>query len=137
MKQEHEEERMQIKCNYEDELVHIQCVSGKLQAGRKYGFTVKMRTEPTVSMWLREQPPVLDSAASGTKMYTPFKIYRYANNVHQMYIPGTPANHPSGAVLDLHPSSENVMQLLDYATKVGFVENAEGDPFVSAKEEEE
>ena len=137
MKQEYEEERMQVKCNYEDELVHIQCVSGKLQAGRKYGFTVKMRTDAAVSMWLREQPPSLASAATGGIMYIPFKIYRYGNNVHQMYIPGTPANHESGAVLDLHPSSDNVAQLLNYATKVGFVENAEGKPFVSKQEEEE
>ncbi len=137
MTQEYEEERMQIKCKYEEGLVHIQCISAKLQAGRKYGFTVKMRTDPAVSMWLREQPEVLDSAATGGTMYTPFRIYRYGNNVHQMYIPGTPANHPNGAVLDLHPSSDNVAQLLDYATKVGFVENAEGKPFVSGQEEEE
>ena len=134
---QYEKERMQIKCNYEDGLVHIQCISGKLQAGRKYGFTVKMRTDMGVSMWLREQAPTLESAATGNVMYTPFSIYKYSNNVHQMYIPGTPANHESGAVLNLHPQSENVKALLDYVTQVGFVEEVAGMPYESKKEEEE
>jgi|19_taG_2_1085344.scaffolds.fasta_scaffold00432_11 hypothetical protein len=125
-----EEERMQVKCNYDDELMHIQGVSGNTQMGREYGIAEKMRTTMEVSMWLREQPPVLKSAASGELLYTPFTIYRYANGVMQMFIPGTPANHPQGAMLGLHPLSEGVKRVLTFAKKAGFIQDTDTDPYV-------
>ena len=115
------EERMQVKCNFDEGRLHIQGVSESYQQGRKYGMAIKMRTNATVSTWLREQPPVLKSAASGEVMYTPFNIYRYKDNTCQLFIPGTSANHPEGAVLDLHPKNTNVRALLEFAVKSGLI----------------
>lgn len=125
-----EEERLQVKCNYDDELMHIQGVSGKAQMGREYGIAEKVRTTLDVSLWLREQPPVLKSAASGELLYTPFTIYRYANGVMQMFVPGTPANHPQGAMLGLHPLSEGVKRVLTFAKKAGFIQDVDDAPYV-------
>ena len=132
-----EEERMQVKCNYDDEMMHIQGVSGKAQMGREYGIAEKVRTTMEVSMWLREQPPVLKSAASGELMYTPLSIYKYANGVCQMFIPGSPCNHPQGAILGLHPLSLGVQRILSFATKAGFVQEVDGEPYVPSEEGEE
>ena len=115
------EERMQVKCNFDEGRLHIQGVSKSHQQGRKYGMAIKMRTNPDVSAWLREQPPVLKSAASGEVMYTPFNIYKYKDNTCQLFIPGSSANHPEGAVLDLHPMNSNVRALLEFAVKSGLI----------------
>ena len=65
------EEGMQIKCKNDEGRIHIQGVSSVYQDGRKYGMSVKMRCMEDTTMWLREQEPVLKSAASGTVMYIP------------------------------------------------------------------
>ena len=130
-------ERMQVKCNFDEGRMHIQGVSGKVQQGREYGFAVKMRTTLPVSMWLREQPAVLESAASGELMYTPFQIYEYENKVCQMFVPGNSEfNHPQGLVLDLHPMSNQVQKLLRFAKAAGLTTQAPGEPYVSSEEEE-
>ena len=38
------EERLQVKCNYDDGLIHIQGVSKSVNQGREYGFATKVRT---------------------------------------------------------------------------------------------
>jgi hypothetical protein len=125
------EERLQVKCNYDNGLMHVQGVSKTVNQGREYGFATKMRTTTEVSMWLKEQPPVLKSAASNTLAYTPFQIIRYSNKVPQLFIPGTPANHPNGAVLNLHPLSNGVKQLLSFAEKAGFIQDSDELPFTT------
>ena len=130
MKQVMEEERLQVKCNYDDEMMHIQGISGKAQMGREYGIAEKVRTTLEVSMWLREQPPVLKSAASGELLYTPFTVYKYANGVCHMFIPGTPGNHPEGAMLGLQPLSGGVKRVLSFANKAGFIQEVDTDPYV-------
>ena len=124
------EESMQVKCNFDEGRLHIQGVSGTYQQGRKYGMAIKMRTNADVSAWLREQPPVLKSAASGEVMYTPFNIYRYKDNTCQLFIPGSPANHPEGAVLDLHPKNSNVRALLEFGIKSGLIVDMETERWV-------
>lgn len=131
-----DEERLQVKCVYDEEMMHIQGVSTSVQQGREYGFAEKIRTTMEVSMWLKEQPATLDSGASGERLYTPFTIYKYENGVCQMYIPGTPGNHPQGAVLNLHPLSEGIKRLLNFAGKAGFIQDAEGVPYTVEKKEE-
>jgi len=73
----------------------------------------------------------LKSAASNTLAYTPFQIIRYSNKVPQLFIPGTPANHPNGAVLNLHPLSNGVKQLLSFAEKAGFIVDSDELPFTT------
>ena len=53
-----------------------------------------------------------------------------------MYIPGTPGNHPQGAVLNLHPLSEGVKRLLNFASKAGFMQDTEGKPYTVEKKQE-
>ena len=130
------EERLQVKCVYDEEMMHVQGVSSTVQQGREYGFAEKVRTTMEVSMWLREQPAILKSGASGERLYTPFSIHRYENGVCQMYIPGTPGNHPQGAVLNLHPLSEGVKRLLNFASKAGFMQDTEGKPYTVEKKQE-
>ena len=130
------EEGMQIKCKNDEGRIHIQGVSSKYQDGRNYGMSVKMRCMEDTSMWLREQEPVLKSAASGTVMYIPFRIYRYSNKGCQLFIPGTPSNHELGAVLNVHPMSDQVKRLLTFAEKAGLIEDVEGEPYLPAGEEE-
>ena len=131
-------ERMQVKCKYDDETMHIQCVSKNVQRGREYGMAIKLQTTADVSMWLREQEPTLVSAASGgAPMYTPFTLYRYGNGEIQMYIPGSEINHPQGAVLNLHPLCGKVSKLLSFAEEAGFIENADGEPFTTGGDSDE
>ena len=125
-----EEERMQVKCNYDDETMHIQCVSKTVQRGREYGMAIKLPTTTDVSMWLRQQEPVLVSAASGcAPAYTPFSLYKYGNGEIQMFIPGSEINHKDGAVMNLHPLCEKVKKLLSFADAAGFIQDAEGEPY--------
>jgi hypothetical protein len=129
------ETRMQVKCDYDEGRMHIQGVSD-VEDNRGYGHCVKIRTDVNVSMWLREQEPVLKSAASQELLYTPFTIYEYDNQVCQMFIPGSACNHPSGAVLDMHPLSSGVSSLLKWARASNLIEKKEGMPFASQEEEE-
>lgn len=67
-------------------------------------------------------------------MYTPFNIYKYKDNTCQLFIPGTSANHPDGAVLDLHPKNSNVRALLEFATKSGLIVEVEEDRWAPVQE---
>jgi len=129
------EKRMQVKCDYDDGRMHVQGVSD-IEDNRKYGHATKIRTDVNVSMWLREQDPVLKSAASQELLYTPFAIYEYDNQVCQMFIPGSPCNHENGAVLDMHPLSSGVASLLRWAKASDMIQKREGMPFASQEEEE-
>ena len=51
------------------------------------------------------------------------------NKVPQIFIPGTPGNHPSGAVLNMHPLSVGIKNLLQFAEKAGFIEESDEEPF--------
>jgi hypothetical protein len=131
------ESRLQIKCMNDEGRVHIQGISKDVQMGRDYGIAVKMRTTPAVSMWLNEQEACLKSAASDSVMYIPFRIYRYSNSVCQMFIPSTDiANHPNGAVMNLHPMSKSIQSLLVFADKAGLIEETKGTPYITRGEEE-
>ena len=129
------ETRMQVKCDYDEGRMHIQGVSD-IEDNRKYGHATKIRTDVNVSMWLREQEPVLKSAASQELLYTPFTIYEYDNQVCQMFIPGSACNHANGAVLDMHPLSSGVSSLLKWARASNLIEKKERMPFASEEEEE-
>ena len=133
-----ETERMQVKCKYDDEMMHIQCVSSKVQQGREYGMAIKLPTTADVSMWLREQEPTLVSAASGgAPMYTPFTLYKYDSGDIQMFIPGSEINHAQGAVMNLHPLCDKMKKLLMFADKAGFIEQGVGKPYATGGESDE
>jgi hypothetical protein len=130
------ESRLQVKCMNDEGRIHIQGISPDVEMGRDYGIAVKMRTTPAVSMWLNEQEPCLKSAASDGVWYIPFRIYRYSNSVCQMFIPSTDvANHPNGAVMNLHPMSKNIQSLLVFADKAGLIEDMIGTPYKTGEEE--
>jgi len=137
MMNEQEEERMQIKCNYDIGRLHIQGVSKNVKRGRKYGIALKMRTADDVSLWLREQPAILKSAASGELMYIPFDVLRYADGVHQIFIKGSEANHPEGAMLDLQPLDQPIQQLIEFATEAEMVIDVVGPRYVPMNGDEE
>jgi len=137
MMNEQEEERMQVKCNYDIGRLHIQGVSGTVKHGRKYGMATKMRTSDDVSFWLREQPATHKSAASGELMYIPFELYKYTDGSYQMFIRGSEANHPEGAMLDLQPLDQPIQQLLEFATEADMVIDAVGPRYVSMNGGEE
>ena len=137
MMNEQEEERMQIKCNYDIGRLHIQGVSGSVKHGRKYGIALKMRTADDVSLWLREQPAILKSAASGELMYIPFDVLRYADGTHQMFIRGSESNHPEGAMLDLQPLDKPVQDMIVFATEANMVIDVIGPRYVPMKGGEE
>ena len=137
MMNEQEEERMQIKCNYDIGRLHIQGVSKNVKRGRKYGIALKMRTADDVSLWLREQPAILKSAASGELMYIPFDVLRYADGVHQIFIKGSEANHPEGAMLDLQPLDQEIQRMIRFAEEANLVINIIGGRYTPAGSEEE
>ncbi len=138
MMNEQEEERMQVKCNYDIGRLHIQGVSGTVKHGRKYGMATKMRTSDDVSFWLREQPATHKSAASGELMYIPFELYKYTDGSYQMFIRGSEANHPEGAMLDLQPLDQTVQTMIQFAEEANMVVNIVADErFVSKEGDEE
>ena len=52
-------------------------------------------------------------------------MIEYQNGDIQMYVPGKPANHPQGAVLDLSPSDERVKNLIVFAKKAGLIKTVD------------
>tara|TARA_R110002074_G_C12476823_1_gene660614 strand:+ start:462 stop:869 length:408 start_codon:yes stop_codon:yes gene_type:complete len=131
MMNEQENERMQVKCNYDIGRLHIQGVSSTVERGRKYGIALKMRAHDDVSLWLREQPAILESAASGELMYIPFDILRYEGEVYQMFIAGSKANHPEGAMLDLQMLDKPVQEMIEFATEAKMIIDVVGPVFKS------
>ena len=105
MMNEQEEERMQIKCNYDIGRLHIQGVSSTVKRGRKYGIALKMRTAD--------------------------------DGAYQIFIKGSEANHPEGAMLDLQPLDQPVQQLLEFVTEAEMVIDAVGPRYVSTNGDEE
>ena len=119
-------ERMQVKCNYDEGRMHIQGTSKDVRHGRPYGFAIKMRTADDVTQWLRTQVPTLKSAASGETMYIPFDVLRYDDGTYQMFIPGDEANHPDGAMLDLQPLDQTVKAMIAFANEANLTVNMVG-----------
>lgn len=137
MMNELEEERLQVKCIYDIGRLHIQGVSATVNHGRKYGMAIKMRTVDDVSLWLREQPAILKSAASGELMYIPFDLLRYDDGSYQMFIKGSEANHPDGAMLDLQPLDQSIQKLITFATEANMVIDFVGLRYTPVKGGEE
>lgn len=137
-------ERIQIKCNYDDKMMHIQGVTKDRHDGsnRKYGIALKLRTTLEVSQWLREQTPTHESAASGGTMYIPLEIRKYKDSVIQMYINGSKGNHDDGVMLDVQPADKDIRQLLKFAQNAGLIvdvdEESRWQPtLINTQEEEE
>lgn len=137
-------ERIQIKCNYDDKMMHIQGVAKDTHDGsnRKYGIALKLRTTLEVSQWLREQTPTHESAASGGTMYIPLEIRRYKDSVIQMHINGSKGNHDNGVMLDVQPADKDIRQLLKFAHNAGLIVNVDEESrwqptVINAQEEEE
>ena len=137
-------ERMQIKCNYDDKMMHVQGVTKDTHEGgnRKYGIALKLRTTLEVSQWLREQTPLYESAASGNTLYIPFEIRKYEDNNVQFHIVGSKGNHPMGVMLDVQPADKDIRQLLMFAQNSGLIVNVNEESrwqptMTNAQEEEE
>ena len=57
MSEQMNEDRMQVKCNYDDGMMHIQGVTSTMCEGmnRKYGYAERMQCQKGVSDWLKMQ----------------------------------------------------------------------------------
>lgn len=137
-------ERMQIKCNYDDKMMHVQGVAKESHesGNRKYGIALKLRTTLEVSQWLREQTPTHKSAASGDVLYIPFEIRKYKDNNVQFFIMGSKGNHELGVMLDVQPADKDIRQLIKFANNAGLIANIDEDSrwqptVVDTQEEEE
>ena len=139
MSEEMNEDRMQVKCNYDDGMMHIQGVTSTMCEGmnRKYGYAERMQCQKGVSDWLKMQTPTLKSGASGEMMYIPFEILRYENGVVQFMVRGDELNHPEGMVCDINPAKNDIKGLLAFARNANLITQVVGaEPHVGKGEEE-
>jgi hypothetical protein len=108
-------ERMQVRTEYSSEYaMHIQ-ILGSINVNREYGYANELRAPQVVIDWLREQEPILESAASkGHNYYIRMDAVEFDDNTHALLIHGTPLNHEKGCLLGVNPSP-SVTQVFDYA----------------------
>ena len=117
MSEQMNEDRMQVKCNYDDGMMHIQGVTSTMCEGmnRKYGYAERMQCQKGVSDWLKMQTPTLKSGASGEMMYI----------------------HPEGMVCDINPAKNDIKGLLTFARNANLITQVVGaEPHVGKGEEE-
>ena len=70
-------------------------------------------------------------------MYIPFELYKYQDGSYQMFIKGSEANHPEGAMLDLQPLDQEIQRMIQFAEEANLVINIIGKRYTPAGEEEE
>jgi|TARA_R110000824_G_scaffold542_3_gene3479 hypothetical protein len=139
------EKRMQVKCNYDEGMMHIQvvCDQESSLSNRPYGYTVRMPCENKVSQYLRLQDPVLNSAAGTGVNYTAMTALSYPEHTIagrpavQFLIHGTEFNHPQGLVCSVAMSKSDIISLVKYLMSVDMLVEQQGIPFIGESQEEE
>lgn len=122
MENKYGERRIQVRCEYDNNRIHIQGV-GNPTINREYGVALELRAPPELTDWLREQEPTNTSPASGAMYYVESMLLHYQKyDTYQLLISGDELNHKSGAMLDLSMESNTVQML------VGFIEKMEIGP---------
>ena len=131
MKNKIEHERIQVKCNYDIGILYIQGISNNItRKGRKYRITLKIRSSPDVSLWLREQPATLHSEGSSKLLYIPLELLRYGDGTFQILIKGKGVNHLEGAILDIQILDNPIRDLIDFATKSNLFTDIIGPKYI-------
>ena len=143
--------RIQVRCEYSDNMIHIQGIGDPEHGGgnRKYGMATELRVPIEMTAWLRGQTPTAQSPASGDKLYVPLRLVRYdkfsgdtGKSVYQLFIESTldggdPLNHPMGAVLDMQLLSQPVMEFISFCEGNNIVVVSPDAPYLDNGGEEE
>ena len=120
MNEKYGERRLQVRCDYDKNKIHIQGVGTPTLTGdnpmyREYGMALELRAPPELTDWLREQEPTNRSPASGSMYYVQMALHHYAvKDTYQFMIFGSDLNHPEGAVMDMEFESPNVQALIKF-----------------------
>ena len=114
MEDDYGDNRMQVRCIYDMNALHIQGVGPSVN--RKYGIALELRAPPELTEWLSEQAPTLASPASGSLLYAPMSVISYVEQegTVQILIEGEELNHPKGAMLDVKDESTAVSTLITF-----------------------
>ena len=141
--EESEMERMQVKCNYDSGMMHIQvlCNTKSELGNRKYGHTDRIPCEDKVSKYLRTQDPEFESAANTGKNYVGMSALVYPEHTIggqpsvQLLIHGSEHNHPQGMVCSVAMSKKDIIDLVKYLRSVNMLVEQQGLPITREDEE--
>lgn len=132
-------ERLQVRCEFDTNRIHIQGV-GEKTVNRKYGMALELQSNSDVTNWLLDQEPTLVSPASGNLLYIEAQLHTFVedNNQMRLLFLGDNLNHPQGAVLELDMSEENlaVQALIDFAKNNGLIHISAGEAFTAEEDAE-
>ena len=135
MSNEYGKKRLQVRCQYDTNRIHIQGV-GQPTVNRKYGIAIELRAPPALTEWLSEQEPVNKSPASGSMLYVPMTINIHGDNTAQFIINGEQLNHPSGAALNVNADSLPIKTLIAFAKEAESSYNeVDGEPYTAEDSE--
>ncbi len=136
--------RMQVKCNYDSGMMHIQvvCDTQSELSNRKYGYTDRIPCEDKVSQYLRSQDPEFESAANTGKNYVGMSALVYPEHTIggqpsvQLLIHGSEHNHPQGMVCSVAMSKKDIIDLVKYLRSVDMLVEQQGLPITPMGDEE-
>lgn len=136
--------RMQVKCNYDSGMMHIQVLSDAESelSNRDYGYTDRIPCEDKVSQYLRTQDAEFDSAAGTGKNYIGMSALVYPEHTIggqpsvQLLIHGSEYNHPQGMVCSVAMSKKDIINLVKYLRSVDMLIEQQGLPITPIGEEE-
>tara|TARA_R100000030_G_scaffold71912_2_gene55396 strand:+ start:468 stop:899 length:432 start_codon:yes stop_codon:yes gene_type:complete len=136
--------RMQVKCNYDSGMMHIQVLSDTESelSNRDYGYTDRIPCEDKVSQYLRTQDAEFDSAAGTGKNYIGMSALVYPEHTIggqpsvQLLIHGSEYNHPQGMVCSVAMSKKDIINLVKYLRSVDMLIEQQGLPITPIGEEE-
>ena len=135
--------RMQVKCNYDSGMMHIQVLSDAESelSNRDYGYTDRIPCEDKVSQYLRTQDAEFDSAAGTGKNYIGMSALVYPEHTIggqpsvQLLIHGSEYNHPQGMVCSVAMSKKDIINLVKYLRSVDMLIEQQGLPITPMEEE--
>ena len=136
--------RMQVKCNYDSGMMHMQVLSDAESelSNRDYGYTDRIPCEDKVSQYLRTQDAEFDSAAGTGKNYIGMSALVYPEHTIggqpsvQLLIHGSEYNHPQGMVCSVAMSKKDIINLVKYLRSVDMLIEQQGLPITPIGEEE-
>ena len=138
MEDDYGDNRMQVRCIYDTNALHIQGVGPSVN--RKYGIALELRAPKELTAWLSEQTPSEQSPASKETLYAPMELWQYPGdeeNQFQFLIRGSELNHPNGAMLNMKNQSDAVKTLVDWAQNAELVAYTHSDNVMAYKGGEE
>jgi hypothetical protein len=128
--------RLQVRCQFDEHRLHVQGVSAEHKTNREYGCAHELRVPTQVTTWLGQKDPELKSAASSSVLYVPLHLWATPEG-YQFFIKGSEFNHPDGLVLNVHPDNLSVKALIDFAQDGGIDVTMQAEHYTSDGGEEE